>query len=95
MQLNFLNYILHEKKQCLIHRFFEAQCKILKKKDFVSSVKKTITDIDLNMNYEEMKMTKKSFFKKFVDKKENIVAILYLIAKVKSKEKKFVYKKSL
>ena len=48
-------------------------------------MKKNITDFDLNMNYEEIKMTKKNFFKKFVGKKENIVAILYLIAKVKSK----------
>ena len=65
------------------------------KGDWVSSVKKTISEIDLNMNFEEIKMTKKNFFKKLLNKKINIVAFRYLILKVKSKEREIVYQKIL
>ena len=62
MHLNFLKYILHQKKESLIHRFFEAQCKTPTKNYWVSSVKKIIYDIDLNMTFEEILMTKEKYF---------------------------------
>ena len=95
MQLNFLKYILHQKKESLIHKFFEAQCKTPTKNDWVSSVRKIIYDIDLNMTFEEILMTKKNYFKKLVNKKVKILAFKYLLSKVKSKGKEITYQKGL
>ena len=95
MKLNFLKYILHQKKDTLIHRFFEAQCQHPTKGDWVSSVKIIMKEIDLNMTYEEITLTKKNYFNKLVNKKVKVVAFKYLLLKVKSKGKEIVYQKNL
>ena len=63
-------YSSSEKNYSVIYRFFEAQCKNPTKGDWASSVKKVICDIDLNMNFEEIRMTKNKYFKKLVYKKK-------------------------
>ena len=58
-------------------------------------MKKVIGEIDLNMNFEEIKMTKKNYFKKLVNKKVTLIAFKYLLSKVKSKGKEISYQKDL
>ena len=58
-------------------------------------MKKVICEIDLDMNFEEIMMTKKNYFKKLVNKKVTLIAFKYLLSKVKSKGKEIVYQKGL
>ena len=59
------------------------------------SVKKIMNEINLNMTFEEIMMTKKNYFNKLVNTKVKIVAFKYLLSKVKSKGKEIVYQKDL
>ena len=58
-------------------------------------MKKVICEIDLNINFEEIRITKKNYFKKLVNKKVTLIAFKYLLSKVKSKGKEIVYKNGL
>ena len=95
MKLNFLKYIINQKKESLVHRFFIAQCENPTKGDWVSSLKNIMDVVDLKMTFEEIKMAKKKYFKILVRKKVNILAFKYLLSKIKSKGKEICYKKDL
>ena len=62
MKLHFLKYILNQKKESLVHRFFIAQCEHPTKGDWVSSVKTIMKEVDLKLTFEEIKMAKKESF---------------------------------
>ena len=62
MKLNFLKYMLNKKKDSLVHKFLKAQCENPMKGDWVSFIKKIINEINLNMTFEEIIMTKNYYF---------------------------------
>ena len=59
-KLNFLKYILHQKKESLVHKFFKAQCENPIKGYWVSSIRKIMNEITLNMTFEEIMMKKRT-----------------------------------
>ena len=95
MKLNFLKYILNQKKDSLVHKFLIAQCENPLKGDWFSSNKRIINEINLNMTFEEIIMTKNNYFINFFEKKLKTLALKYLRSKVKSKGKEIVYNKDL
>jgi hypothetical protein len=75
----------------LIFCFFQAQSNNPTKGDWILNVKKIITDIALNMTFEEISEMKTHIFKKIVDTKVKKVAVQYLVSKIKSKGKELSY----
>ena len=63
MKLNFLKYILNQKKESLVHRFFIAQCENPTKGDWVSSGRNILKEFDLKLTFEEIKREKNINFK--------------------------------
>ena len=74
----------------MVHKFFKAQCENPTKGDWVSSVKKIMNEINLNMSFEEKVLSRKNNFKKVVYKKVRMLALRYLLSKVKSKGKESI-----
>ena len=60
--MSFLYYILHEDPQSLMYKFFETQSARRYQKDWVSTVLKDIDELDLNLNFDDIKCMKKSSF---------------------------------
>ena len=54
-RLRFMHAILNEDKNSLIYRFFQAQLNHPTKKDWVSSVKKDLQSLKINMSFDEIK----------------------------------------
>ena len=90
-KLNFLHYILNQKEDTLIHRFFLAQLDNPTKGDWVSEVKGWIIDYEIGTSFEEVLRIKKSRYEKIVHEKVNIEAFQYLKSKIKSKGSEINY----
>ena len=91
MMLNFFKYILTQKKESLIFRFFQVQCQYPTKGNWISNIKNIMNSIDLNLTFEDISKTKNIAFKKLVDSKVKKVAVQYLKSKIKSKGKEIQY----
>ena len=61
------------------------------KGDWVSSVKKLMSDIELDMTFEDIVMTKNIHYRKIVKTKVKKYAFKYLLSKIKSKGKEIKY----
>ena len=92
MKLNFLKYILHQNKESLIYNVFKAQCESPTRGDWVTSVKKIMSDIQLNLTFEDIIITKNNYFRRLVKNKVQKFAFSYLVSKIKSKGKEIKYK---
>ena len=62
-RLLFLQYILNEDPDSIVLKFLKTQTMNPTKKDWVTTVKKDIEDLDLNVTFEDIKVMKKSSFK--------------------------------
>ena len=65
-RLMFLFYILKQDPSSIILKFFESQNNHPNPKDWVSSVKKDLKELDIENNFEQIKVMKKKDFKKMV-----------------------------
>ena len=59
MRLGFLYYILHEKEDSMVFKFFESQRKNKTSKDWVTTVLEDMNQMNLNMDFEEIRNKKK------------------------------------
>ena len=78
-RLNFLWYILNEGEETLLHKFFDAQCQNPVKSDWVITVKQDLSDLELVMDFQEIKKMPKSRFKRIVKDKVKSKALEYLL----------------
>ena len=85
--MSFLYYILHEDPQSLIYKFFETQSARRNQKDWVTTVLKDIEELDLNLNFDEIKCMKKSSFIDMVKRKIEEKTLEYLNQKKASHSK--------
>ena len=70
-RLSFLYYILHEDPKSLVYRFFETQLNNRTKNDWVTRVLRDLKELQLNVNFDEIKGMKKASFDNLV--KQSIV----------------------
>ena len=67
-RLMFLKYILHEKQESMIYKFLEAQIKNPTVKDWVTTVRKDLHELNLSVTFAEIKKMKKGSFKTMIRK---------------------------
>ena len=60
--MGFLYYILHEKQDSMISRFFESQRKNKTPKDWVTTISNDIKELNLNVKIEDIKEIKKKMY---------------------------------
>ena len=86
-RLLFLQYILHEKEESLIHQTLKAILEDPKTNDFGNQIKKDLESFNLELGMEEIKAMSKYAFKNII--KENMVkaAMQYLSEKKDKQEK--------
>ena len=77
-RLNFLHYILHENESSLIHQFLVAQAKNPSKSDWVKTVTNDLQELNIQLNFEDIKNISKSMFKNLVKDKVKIKTFQYL-----------------
>ena len=77
-RVNFLHYILNEDENSLIYKFLMAQSKNPGKNDWVTTVNEDLKKLDIQLNFEGIRKTSKSSFKKLVKEKVRIKAFHYL-----------------
>ena len=65
-RLNFLHYILHENESSLIHQFLVAQAKNPSKSDWVKTVTNDLQELNIQLNFEDIKNISKAMFKNLV-----------------------------
>ena len=65
-RINFLHHILCEDKDSLLSRFFQAQCSEPIKGDWISTVKKDLENLNINLSFEEISKLSKQSFKTLV-----------------------------
>ena len=53
-RINFLWYLINDKEESLLKRFFKAQCDQPIRGDWVSTVKQDLAELEMNMSFEEM-----------------------------------------
>ena len=77
----FLYYILHEKQDSMIYRFLEAQMQNPTAKDWVTTLRKDLDELNLNVTFAEIKAMKKGTFKNMIRKSIEEKALEYLEVK--------------
>ena len=92
-RLGFLHYILNEEEDTLIQKFFSAQNEYPAKGDWVVTVKQDLTDLDINLSFDQIKNTSKQAFKDIVKEKIKSSAfnMLTKLQQTKSKSKNLHY----
>ena len=78
-KLIFLQYILQQNEKSMIYQVFDATLKNPIKNDFVSTCKKYLECLEINITFESIKSLSKGKFKRIVKEKIEIVAFNYLI----------------
>ena len=93
-RLNFLWYLMHQKEDSLLSRFFCAQCENPTRGDWVSQVKEDMKSLKIELTFDELKDFSKENFKELVKKHVKITAFAGLkeIQETHSKSKKLEYK---
>jgi hypothetical protein len=86
-RLMFLKYILHEKQESMIYKFLEAQIKNPTVKDWVTTVRKDLHELNLSVTFAEIKKMKKGSFKTMIRKSIAEKALQYLNEKKSSHSK--------
>jgi hypothetical protein len=74
----FLQYILKENSDSLIHKFFQAQKDNPTKNDWCQSAKETLEELDLKLTFDQIKCMKKDQLKQMVKKACEKKALEYL-----------------
>ena len=78
-KLIFLQYILQQNEKSMIYQVFDATLKNPIKNDFVSTCKKYLECLEIDITFESIKSLSKGKFKRIVKEKIEIVAFNYLI----------------
>ena len=68
-RLMFLFYILKQDPQSLIYKFFQSQKNHETSKDWVTTIRKDLKELNINMNFDDIQSMKKSEFKKMINQK--------------------------
>ena len=68
-RLSFLQYIVQEPEQSLIHSVFKAMILNPLKNDWIELVRKDLKDLDIKLTFEDIKNTSKEKFKAFLKEK--------------------------
>ena len=71
-RLMFLYYILHEDPKSMIFKFFEAQRKNPTRKDWVTTIKNDLEELNINLQFEEIMKMKKSELRNILKQKIEI-----------------------
>ena len=74
-------------------KFFNAQLENSTKTDWTFQVQKDLEELDITINFEDIKNMSKNMFKNYIKKKVEIGALIYLKSQIKSKGKKLEYSK--
>ena len=91
-QLMYYHAVLRKSESELVKRVFLAQSKFPSKSDWVSQIKKTLTQCDINMTEDDISQCSKNQFKKIVDTKIRQKASEYLInLQMTHSKSKFLY----
>ena len=92
-RLNFLQCILQEDENSLIHQFLIAQSENPSKSDWVTTVRNDLRDLEINLTFEDIKNTSKSVFKKIVKERVKNKAFQHLVdvQQTQSKSKDIQY----
>ena len=86
-RMNFLNYILNESTDSMIHKVYIALREDSHKGDFKALTDKDRKDLEINLTDEEVKHIPKVSWKKFIKEKVTLAALNYLSEENNSKEK--------
>ena len=86
-RLNFLQYILQEDEDCLIHTFLKAQLEKPTRGDWGQSCSETLEALGINLEIRDIEIMNKSSFRTLVKRKTATEALRYL-NQVKSKHSK-------
>ena len=77
-RLNFLHYILSDKEDSLLSKVFRAQCEKPVRGDWVNTVNNDLKELNINLDFEQIKANTKEGFKKLVKAHVNEKAFKYL-----------------
>ena len=77
-RLNFLHYILSDKEDSLLSKVFRAQCEKPVRGDWVNTVRNDLEELNLNLDFEQIKSNTKESFKRIVKEHVNAEAFKYL-----------------
>ena len=91
MMAIYLHYLLQQKPNSLLHKFFNAQQNNPIRGDWISNMKRILTIIEIKLSFTDIKNMKKRVFMKKVDNNIKSYAFKYLQNKIKSKGKEIVY----
>ena len=91
LRLLFLKSILDENEQSLVFKFFKLQLQQPTKNDWVSTCKKDLEEMKINLKFEEIRMMSKENFANIVKSKIPEMAFKYLLNKRGSKGKEILY----
>ena len=77
-RLNFLYYILSDKEDSLLSNVFRAQCNHPLKGDWVTTVKSDLEELDIELDFDQIKAQTKDSFKSLVKEHAHTSAFEYL-----------------
>ena len=86
-RLEFLHYILEQEKESLLSRVFQSQLENPSRKDWITTIKNDLQEIDLNIQFDDIKNMRKDDFKNLVKRKIEANALQELV-KIKLKHSK-------
>ena len=80
-ELNFLQYIMHQKESSLLYRMLEAQKNEPVRGDWLSECKQIIEEFGINLSMEEIRMMTRNSFRKLTKQKSGDMAFKALLNK--------------
>ena len=86
-KLSFLQYILQQNKDTMLHQVFKATCDNPLKNDFVMTCKKYLEVLEINLTFEEIQLMSKFSFSQILKKRMKIAAFAYLKAQQQKQDK--------
>ena len=91
-RLSFLHYLLNEDSKSLVHRFLMTQMGNRNPKDWTNTVMKDLEELNIDMNFDVIKMMKKPTWDNMIEKAIHVRALKDL-NKVKAKHSKVLHLK--
>ena len=95
MKLHYLKYLLEQRSDSLLFKFFKQQLNNSSKGDWIFSIRNILKENNFHHTFTEIKNMTSSKFTQIVNEKVQAAALKYLMLKVKSKGKGINYKNSL
>ena len=89
----FLKSILDQNEQSMVFKFLKLQFQQPIKNDWVSTCKKDLEEMNIDLKFEDIRMMKKENFSKLIKSRIENLAFDYLIKKRGSKGKEISYKR--